>query len=271
MDLPAPEGSLRTFAMGAQDVACCVHEAGGDRPTVLFLPGLFAGAWMWTRAFRYAARQGYNAVAINAPFAKIPVLCKDPIAQFRLGLDGLIAGLGAGALLVCGNSLGGLMALDYAVRGSHACGVLASGIPGIGKVNLPGLMLQRTPSKEEALIVAQAIFHDRSLITEAMLLEALSCFEREHFMHLLRYLLAVRHYPLNDSVRLLRTRMMLVWGEQDSITPLAPWEDAFAAEIAGGRIEVVRIAQCGHSPMLEKPDEFNRHLARALDALACPA
>jgi 2-hydroxy-6-oxonona-2,4-dienedioate hydrolase len=265
MDFPA--GSQRTFRMGTQELACCVRASGSGRPTALFLPGLFAGAWMWTRAFRRAGELGYDAIAIGAPFAKIPVLCKDPIAQFRLGLDALLAELRVGALLVCGNSLGGLMALDYAVRGAHPCRVLASGIPGIGKVNLPGLMLQRAPSREEALIVAQAIFHDRGTITEAMLLDALSCFERAHFTHLLRYLLAVRHYPLRDSMGLLRTNMMLVWGEQDNITPLAPWEASFAADIAGGRVEVVRVPACGHTPMLEKPDEFNRHLARALSAL----
>ncbi|HEY5800435.1 MAG TPA: alpha/beta hydrolase [Burkholderiaceae bacterium] len=270
MPLTAPSGAQRTFAMGSQQVEYCMFEPPAARATVLFLPGLFAGAWMWTQAFDYAAQRGYRAVAVNAAFAKIPVLCKDPIAQFRAALDGLLSELPTQPLLVCGNSLGGLAALDYAVNGRHPCRVLASGIPGIGKVNLPGLILQKTPSKEEALVVAQAIFHDRTLVSDAMLTDALSCFEREHFAHLLRYLLAVRHYPLLVAIQRLRRPMTLIWGEQDRITPLGPWEDTLADDIVTGRIAVIRIAACGHSPMLEKPEEFNRHLGSALAALHAP-
>jgi len=150
------------------------------------------------------------------------------------------------------------------VYGKTPCHTLASGIPGIGKVNLPGLMLQRTPSKEEALIVAQAIFHDQSMISEAMIADALSCFDKRYFIHLLRYLLAVRHYRLTETMQRIGGDLTLVWGEHDQITPLPAWEQSFAPELLAGAFTLIKIADCGHSPMLEKPDEFNCHLGQAL-------
>jgi len=49
------------------------------------------------------------------------------------------------------------------------------------------------------------------------------------------------------------------------VTPVAPWRTAVAAL---GAAELVTIDRCGHSPMVERPDDFCRRVAPFLDRVA---
>jgi pimeloyl-ACP methyl ester carboxylesterase len=55
------------------------------------------------------------------------------------------------------------------------------------------------------------------------------------------------------SLAALRAPTLILWGEDDAITPLS-MARAFHREIAGSRLQI--IAACGHLPPLERPDEF---------------
>jgi pimeloyl-ACP methyl ester carboxylesterase len=58
--------------------------------------------------------------------------------------------------------------------------------------------------------------------------------------------------------------VLLIWGKEDNITP------SFVAEEFHKLIknsELVWMEQCGHAPMMEKPEEFNRLMANFLNKI----
>jgi len=52
-----------------------------------------------------------------------------------------------------------------------------------------------------------------------------------------------------------RVPTLIVWGREDRIVPLE-CSELYQQAIPGSRLEIIN--QCGHSPQLEKPEEFTR-------------
>jgi len=64
---------------------------------------------------------------------------------------------------------------------------------------------------------------------------------------------AVRH-NLGDKLHKIKTPTLLIWGKQDAVTP--PFvAEKFHELISNSRLYF--LDQCGHAPMMEKPEEFN--------------
>ena len=60
------------------------------------------------------------------------------------------------------------------------------------------------------------------------------------------------------------TPTLIVWGRQDAIVPLECGE-LFHQALSNSRLQV--IDQCGHSPQIEKPQEFNQGVSEFLSGL----
>ena len=72
---------------------------------------------------------------------------------------------------------------------------------------------------------------------------------------------AVRH-NLGDKLHQITTPTLLIWGKQDQITPPFVGEK-FNELLENSRL--IFVDKCGHAPMMEHPDVFNRHLESFLD------
>jgi pimeloyl-ACP methyl ester carboxylesterase len=72
---------------------------------------------------------------------------------------------------------------------------------------------------------------------------------------------AVRH-NLGDKLNNIKVPTLLVWGKQDNVTPPFVGEK-FHELIPNSRLYF--IDECGHAPMMEKPEEFNNILEDFLD------
>lgn len=120
--------------------------ANATRAPVLFLPGLFAGAWcfeQWQRRFA-AARHPSFALDLRGREGSRPV---DDIGRVRLQDyvdDALEATLFLGRPIVVGHSMGGLLAQAVAERGLSSATVLICAAPPRGiSVATPRLMLKQ--------------------------------------------------------------------------------------------------------------------------------
>ena len=72
---------------------------------------------------------------------------------------------------------------------------------------------------------------------------------------------AVRH-NLGDKLHKIKAPTLLIWGMQDIVTPPFVGEK-FHELIEDSRLHM--LDQCGHAPMMEKPEEFNVLLDAFLD------
>nr|AEM45117.1 hypothetical protein [uncultured organism] len=100
------------------------------------------------------------------------------------------------------------------------------------------------------------MFQDKSIVTDDLVDLAYSLHLERGDGYTIRSVLETLASPsekLDGKLARLRAPTLILWGEDDAITPLA-MAHAFRREIAGSRLQV--IARCGHLPPLEQPDEF---------------
>jgi pimeloyl-ACP methyl ester carboxylesterase len=69
-----------------------------------------------------------------------------------------------------------------------------------------------------------------------------------------RFARAAKRHSIEDRLGALRAPTLLVWGEDDRITP-PDVAERFRALIPDAQLRFV--ARCGHAPMLERPEAFN--------------
>lgn len=237
----------------------------GSDVTVVLLPGLFAADWIWEKAKHCLQAEGYSTLTLNCAFAEIPAKAKS-IDSLRFLVDEAVKSSmpNTSRLVICGNSLGGLVAIDYAVHyPERVLGLVISGTPGMGTAPTLGID-PRDISLKMAKSVAGQIFYDPSAVTEEMIGKCYGYFlDRKNLINIARYLLATKGYDVEGALARLHAMLLMVWGENDGITPYAPWERVVSLV---PRARLVTIPRCGHSPMLEQAEGFNKIMMDSLDA-----
>ena len=74
---------------------------------------------------------------------------------------------------------------------------------------------------------------------------------------------AIRH-NLGDELKDIKQPTLLIWGMNDTVTPPMVGEE-FQKLIPNSELQF--IDKCGHAPMMEVPDEFNKILHAFLEKL----
>jgi 2-hydroxy-6-oxonona-2,4-dienedioate hydrolase len=163
--------------------------------------------------------------------------------------------------ILCGNSWGGLVALDTTSHHpDRVDGIVISGCPGLGETANLGLRHSGDMSRQNADRIADQLFYDRSAISEEMIEKSyVIARDRRCAVNMLRYVLATRKYDVRGCLAQIQCDVLMVWGEHDRIAPVEDWEQNLHL-IA--RAPLRKLARCGHSPIIEKPAEFNAILSK---------
>jgi 2-hydroxy-6-oxonona-2,4-dienedioate hydrolase len=229
-------------------------------PPMVLLPGLFAGAWIWKPVWDRLSAMGYSVLQVVEPFAALDTKIAS-IDVLRQMLIGALDEREIARAVVCGNSLGGLVALDTARHHPDRVQAVAiSGCPGLGETANLGLRHSGDMSRKNADRIADRLFFDRSAIS-AETIERCYAIARDRrcASNMLRYVLATRKYDVRECLREIQCEVLMIWGEQDRIAPVEDWERNLHLI---GRASLHKVACCGHSPMIEKPAEFNAILTQ---------
>jgi pimeloyl-ACP methyl ester carboxylesterase len=232
--------------------------ASGAGSVVTCVPGLFAGGWIWDNTWSRLRSEGLSALRLRDPLAAFGP-ARDPVAHSRRVLETLLDGLGVTGSIICGNSLGALLALDLArLRPRDVRAIVLSGAPGLDDgVNL-GIGTPRAATREFVSRLVDVLFCDRSGVTEDMIERTRAVFtDKGRLRNVVRALRAARRYPARDALAAIACPVLMIWGANDVVTPPAEWARC-AAGMSNGEFHV--IPDCGHVPMLERPAEFNRLL-----------
>jgi pimeloyl-ACP methyl ester carboxylesterase len=237
----------------------------GDGPeTLIFLHGLFGTPEHWLRVMQEMSRH-YRVVAPQLPIDPHPrrrALGMRDIGDLRLAVAAMIEKLGIESFVLCGNSLGGLVAIDFCVvHPETAKGLVLAGSAGLYERS-PIRGLRSQPDKKFVRSTISGILHDKSLVTHNLVdhwHDSLK--DRDYVRFLLRVSRATRDRCVKDDLGKLNVRTMIIWGRNDEITPPSTGEE-FQRLIAGSELEF--IDDCGHAPNWEKPVAFADILDRFL-------
>jgi pimeloyl-ACP methyl ester carboxylesterase len=168
--------------------------------------------------------------------------------------------VGLESAVLCGNSLGGHVALDFCLRHPNRVeSLVLTGSAGLFERSLSGgkkLRLSRSLIREQAT----GIFYDPVHVTDELVEDIHSMLaDRQYRRFLLRVAKATRDCHMMNELANVHVPTMIIWGRDDTITPPFVAEQ-FCDHIRGAKLAF--IDHCGHAPPIEQPKKF----AQLLDA-----
>jgi pimeloyl-ACP methyl ester carboxylesterase len=238
-----------------------VYEQRGQGPVVLFLHGLFGDPSNWMPTMD-ALEETYTVIALHYPFFDDKNLCNvQGLTEYTIAF---IDELGLESMHLCGNSIGGQIALDLALKQPERIGkMILTGSAGLWEAQADGTLPRAT--REFIREQADKIFYDASRhVDEEMIEKLYGLLQSRNFTRtLLRLARDTQRYTLDEHLHRIKSPTLLVWGAEDQITP-PDVAQMFHEKIPGS--ELVFVQQCGHAPPLESPQRFLEEVQRFLNA-----
>ncbi len=226
---------------------------GGEATPVVLLHGFGAdlNGWMFTQP---ALAEGRRAVALDLPGHGGSTKLLDKAVDgesFAADLDRALAVLGIDKVHLVGHSMGGEIALVFALwqpdRVASLTLIAPAGLgPEINAEFISGFV--RAQRRREMQEVLSLLVHDHGVQA------ALEAIAEEWFPG------GVQRVGLAATLEGLRMPVQLIWGRDDRIIPVAH------AEALAGRVPVHILDQAGHLPHMEKAGEVNRLITRFIAA-----
>lgn len=237
------------------------HRPGAEgRPHVVFMSALFAGSWIWDDAADNFNAAGWPVVRAREPICALDARVAGSIERLGDALLDACDEAGANDVVICANSLGGLVAVDLAARAPERVrAIVVSGAPGLSAEPDVGLSMDRRGSvrldddqfRDRMLA---ALFHGRPLFTDEQIASTAQLLSQGSSMvAMARSIRATRTYQVAPALDKVTCPSLYVWGRHDRMTPVEPWQ-----EVVEGRpgAEFVVVPECGHIPMVERVDEY---------------
>ncbi|MBU3677438.1 MAG: alpha/beta hydrolase [Chitinophagaceae bacterium] len=161
-----------------------------------------------------------------------------------------------------GNSLGGHIALVYALKHPEPVKTITlTGSSGLFE-NGMGETYPKRGDKDFIRKKVELTFYDPKSATDELVDEVFNIVNNRLKAVKIIYLAksAIRHH-LGEELKNIKMPVCLIWGKNDTITPPLVAEE-FKRLLPNS--ELHWIDHCGHAPMMEVPDEFNRIYAAFL-------
>ncbi len=240
----------------------------GEGEPVIMLHGIFGSPDNWLAQLRHLADR-YRVVVLDLPIFSLPIE--------ECTIDGLVRHViayldwaGIDNAVFVGNSLGGHLALDLALRAPERVRALVlAGSSGLFERGFDAKVPVRPGDDWIRDRIASEVFYDSAKIRPEMIEQAIEILaSRDRKLRVIRAAKSAKSSHMGEHLGDIKAPTLLIWGRQDKITPLIV-ADEFHEGIRAS--ELVLIDQCGHAPMLEQPEEFSRHMAAFLDRLEQPA
>ena len=239
-------------------------ETKGQGETLILLHGLFGTL----DNFQYLLKdfgKTYNVIAPIMPVFELP-LRHVSVAGLVDFMAGFVDFKKLSKFHILGNSLGGHIALLYALKEpSHILSIILTGSSGLYEKAM-GTTFPRREDKEYIRKKIQSTFYDPASASDAMIDEVFAAVnDRGKVIRAISMAKSALRHNLADKLGQIKTPTLLIWGKQDAITP--PFVGEKFKELLPNAT-LFFIDKCGHAPMLERPEEFNKYLTDFLNKLA---
>lgn len=229
------------------------------RQNIILLHGLFGQLSNWTSVIDHFG----DSCNIHVPTLPIYGAPKEDHLHYLTNyLEAYIQEHQLQDVILAGNSLGGHVAILYTARHVHKVkGLVLTGSSGLYENTNIGSFPRRNSYHYIRERVAYT-FHDPAMATEELVEEvmAVTTDSRKCLSAVRMAKSAQRHY-VADLLPGITTPTLLIWGKEDRITPI---HVAYEFEAMLPHAQLLVFDNCGHVPMMEKPNDFNAALAAYL-------
>ncbi|WP_456463680.1 alpha/beta fold hydrolase [Lutibacter sp.] len=231
-------------------------EAGEGQP-IIVLHGLMGALSNFDGVLNYFSNNGYKVIIPELPIYKLPLL-KTNVKNISKFLKEFMIYKNIDKAILLGNSLGGHIALYFTkLNLKNVSGLVLAGSSGLYEKSL-GDTYPKRGNYEYIKKKTEEVFYDPKIATKEVVDEVFSSVnDRSRVIKTLAIAKsAIRHNMAKDLPKM-DIPVCLIWGKNDSVTPPEVAED-FEKLLPDANL--YWIDKCGHAPMMEHPDEFNKIL-----------
>ena len=229
----------------------------GEGTPIIILHGLMGGLSNFDGVLNFFSERGYKVIIPELPIYDYPLL-KTNIKNIAKFIKSFIDHRDYGNVILLGNSLGGHIGLLTAKFYPEITkGLVITGSSGLYE----SAMGESYPKRGDYDYIkkkAENVFYDPAVATKEIVDEVYeSVNDRNKLIRTLAIAKsAIRHNMAKDLPDM-HQPTCIIWGKQDDVTPPNVAED-FHRLLPDAAL--YWIDKCGHAPMMEHPDEFNRLL-----------
>ena len=231
-------------------------EIGEGQPIVI-LHGLMGGLSNFQGVIDYFPLKGYKVIIPELPIYDLP-LKKTTVKQFAEFLLSFLEFKGLKDVVLLGNSLGGHIGLVFTKNYTdYVKGLVLTGSSGLYE-NSMGETYPKRGNYDYIKQKSEEVFYDPKVATKEIVDEVFETVnDRNKLIKTLAIAKsAIRHNMAQDLPNM-PTNTCLIWGKNDEVTP-PKVADEFHELLP--KSSLYWIDKCGHAPMMEHPEEFNRIL-----------
>lgn len=235
-------------------------ESDTKGPTLLLLHGLFGALSNFEGIINHFGKS-YNVVVPILPIYELPI--------FKASLSGLVEHVldfvsfkKLNEINLLGNSLGGHVALLYALSdGPRIKTITLTGSSGLFESGM-GSSFPKRGDYEFIKQKTEDTFFDPKVATKELIDEVYDIVnDRAKAIRVIATAKSAIRQNLGDKLENIQVPTLLIWGRNDMVTP--PFvAEKFKELIPNSYLHFLE--NCGHAPMMEKPEEFNKILAAFL-------
>lgn len=237
---------------------------GVGQPLIL-LHGLYGNAHNWSETISYFSKS-HQVIVPFLPLYEIR-RSKDVATSLMIYMENLVEELGLEDFILAGNNLGGYLAVLYTLAYPDKVNrLILSGSTGLLDQN-PGLTYPGRCNLPFISEKVKRLFYNADAVTEKLVEEVYyTLSDLRKSTGLLKITKAFGRNILARELPKIFTPTLLIWGQQDRI---APMESALKLrELISANVDLRVIDHCGHMPMMERPQQFNRILDNYLKGAA---
>ena len=237
-------------------------EAGAGEPLVL-LHGLMGELSNWGPALDHF-KQNYRVIVPILPIYELPLLTLG-VKSLSKYVHRFLKFKKLNQVVLIGNSLGGHVGLVFTVAHQEFVKALVlTGSSGLYE-NAFGGSFPRRESYDYVREKVEFTFYDPATATKELVDEVFkSINDRSRVIRILALAKSAIRHNMAKELPKITIPVSLIWGRQDKITPP---EVAVEFHELLPNSELNWVDECGHAPMMEKPEVFNQYLDKFLNRI----
>lgn len=228
-------------------------ETKGSDENLVLLHGLFGALSNFEGIIKHFSSK-YNVVVPLLPILELPIR-EVSVSALVDHVHDFVEYKGYDKVHVLGNSLGGHIALLYVLAHPDKVGsVILTGSSGLFESAF-GSSFPKRGNYEFIKNKVETTFYNPETATKELIDEVFDIVnDRNKAIRIVATAKSAVRHNLGDKLHQIQNPTLLIWGKQDMVTP------AFVGEKFNELIENSKlffVDECGHAPMMEKPEEFN--------------
>jgi len=233
-------------------------EKGEGQP-IIVLHGLMGDLSNFDGIFQYFSQHNYHVIIPQLPLYSLPVI-QTNVKNLAKYVRDLIKLKGLDKVVLLGNSLGGHVALYFTKHYPELVKALVlTGSSGLYEKSL-GSTYPKRGDKEYMRKKIEEVFYDPAVATDELVESVMDTVsDRGKVIRTLAMAKSAIRHNMADDLPNMTMPACIIWGKNDKVTPPEVAED-FNKLLTDS--DLFWIDKCGHTPMMEHPDEFNQILHR---------